>query len=265
MKNFYVPYLFACIFFLFFSCKKNNSPRNLSILLGENYFPLEIGKYIVYELDTISWVAQPGMDCVYLKDTSHSFLKEEIIDTYIDNEGNDNFILERYIRFDINEDWRIKDVWNISKSDARIERVEENIRFIKLTFPVEEGIRWNGNAFVDPNISTSFNGNAIDVYDYWDSDYYYSNVDQSEQIGDLSLDSITTIIQSDNANVQQYNYRYAVEKYARNIGLVYKEMQILDHNCCGFHPDTLQPCLDLPWEDKAERGFKLVQKIIDHN
>lgn len=266
MKNIYfLTLLLSFSFVLLFSCKKKEPTQNLSIVLGENYYPLEVGKYIVYELDTIVWFQQQGTDCIFDKDTSHSFLKEEITKTYDDDEGNTNFVLERYVRFDLNEEWTIKDVWNITKSDAKIERVEENLRFIKLVFPVKDGIRWNGNAFVDSNISSSFNGNAIDFYDHWDRDYQYLNVDVPEQIGDLNFDSLATIVQTDNEISQQYNYRYSVEKYARNIGLVYKEMRILDTQCCSFHPDTLQPCLDLPWDERAERGIKLVQKVIEYN
>ena len=127
--------------------------------------------------------------------------------------------MERYVRDDWNEDWQIKDVWNISKSDGTIERVEENLRFIKMVFPVDDGLRWEGNAFIDPNISNSFNGNSIKTYEFWDNDYFYSDVDQAEQIGNLTFDSIATIIQSDNENTQLFNYRYSVEKYARDIGL----------------------------------------------
>ena len=265
MKNIYIPFLLSVSFFLFFSCKKNDPPQDLSFLLGENYYPLNVGKYIVYELDTITWFTPSGTNCIFQTDTCHSFLKEEIIGIDVDDEGNTNFILERYVRDDWNEDWQIKDVWNISKSDGTIERVEENLRFIKMVFPVDDGLRWEGNAFIDPNISNSFNGNSIKTYEFWDNDYFYSDVDQAEQIGNLTFDSIATIIQSDNENTQLFNYRYSVEKYARDIGLVYKEMRILDHNCCAFHPDTLQPCHDLPWEEKAERGFKLVQKVLEYN
>jgi len=233
MKNpFPLLFLSAILLFLF-SCKKKN-PQDFTALQGENYYPLEVGKYIVYEVDTITWFEQTGTTCIFSSDTSHSYLKEEIVGTYFDNTGTESYILERFTRYHESEPWEIQDVWNITKHQSRVERVEENFRFIKMIFPVAEGSRWDGNAFIDTDTSLSFAGNLLELYRYWNPNYRYLEVDESQQIGAITLDSVATVVQSNTELTNNIRYRYSIEKYARNIGLVFKEMRIIDSDCCGL-------------------------------
>ena len=265
MKNPFSFFLFSTIVLLLISCQKEK-PQDFTTLQGENYYPLEVGKYIVYEVDTITWFEQSGTSCIFISDTSHSYLKEEIVGTYIDNSGTENFILERFTRYQESDPWEIQDVWNIAKYQSKLERVEENFRFIKMTFPVVEGASWDGNAFIDTDTSLSFAGNLLSLYRFWDPKYKYTGVDESQQIGDIALDSVATIVQSDTDVSNSIQYRYSVEKYARNIGLVFKEMRIIDSQCCGLsEPEDLESCHAIPWEERAEKGFKLVQTIVDYN
>ncbi|MEL6865958.1 MAG: hypothetical protein AAFP19_16145, partial [Bacteroidota bacterium] len=69
----------------------------------------------------------------------------------------------------------------------------------------------------------------------------------------MMFDSVATIYQADNENAIEL--RYSIEKYARNIGLVYREMRILD----------TQAIVDDPWEEKAQKGFIIRQQITRHN
>ena len=52
--------------------------------------------------------------------------------------------------------------------------------------------------------------------------------------------------------------REAIEKYARNVGLIEKQMRILDTQC-------IIECEGEPWEVKAEKGFILKQRILEFN
>ena len=55
---------------------------------------------------------------------------------------------------------------------------------------------------------------------------------------------------------QPSDRRFALEKYARGIGLAYREYWILD---------TQLNTDDRPWDQKAQRGFIFTQVLIDHN
>ena len=247
----------------YFSCKKNKPSEDLTLTKGLNYYPLEVGKYVTYQLDSIVFHSQSGGDCNFVGDTSHYFLKEEVVDVFEDNTGETNYIIERYTRENENEPWNIIDVWNTKVTDTQVERVEENLRFIKLVFPVWEGERWDGNSFLSQDTSIALGGESIEFYRYWEEKYEYGLVDVKEEINGIAFDSVMTIIQSPGDTLDKIHYRFSVEKYARNVGLVYKEMWILDNNCCGFN--DLGPCKDVAWEDKAEKGLILRQKVIGFN
>ena len=250
------------LFSIIYSCSESTVGEDLTIVKGFNYYPLSVGKYIIYEADSIVYSSRSGGTCSFGRDTSHFYLKEEVVDTYTDNTGELNYILERYIRYNENDSWEIADVWNTSMSDRQVERVEENLRFIKMVFPVSEGIGWNGNAFFKDTTLT-LGGEVIEFYKHWSPEYEYTSVDISETINNIEYDSVTTIVQSAPSE-NKVNHRYSIEKYARNIGLVYKELRILDTQCCEYFPE-LAPCDGIPWEEKAERGLIYQQRIIEHN
>ena len=258
--------LFSPFLFLFlFSCKKTDAPQNVALLKGVNYFPLEVGKYITYEVDSIIYRIQSGSECIFVSDTSHSFLKEIIVDEYVDNEGAINFVVERFKKKLATDSWKIDDVWYTKKTETQVERVEEDLRFIKMIFPVREGENWKGNAFIYVDTIVVGNDNMV-FYGFWSNDYKYESVDVKEEIGTYTFDSVMTVVQSD-ASDFKINYRNSIEKYARNVGLVYKEMQILDRQCCGIDDTAAarDSCYQVPWEVNAEKGLILYQRVIDYN
>ena len=104
----------------------------------------------------------------------------------------------------------IADVWNATRSNVRYEKVEEDERFIRLTFPVKEGATWNGNAF--------------NQQDAWD--YEYTDVDVARTYNGLSFSQTARVLQIDEFNFVQKHKAYEV--YAKNVGLVYKYYKYLD-------------------------------------
>ena len=263
--RFILHFSFFFLFLFIFSCKKTDAPQNVELLKGVNYFPLEVGKYITYEVDSIIYRIQSGSECTFVSDTSHSFLKEIIVDEYVDNEGAINFVVERFKKKLATDSWKIDDVWYTKKTETQVERVEEDLRFIKMIFPVREGERWKGNAFIYVDTIVVGNDNMV-FYGFWSNDYKYESVDVKEEIGTYTFDSVMTVVQSD-ASDFKINYRNSIEKYARNVGLVYKEMQILDRQCCGIDdtPSARDSCYQVPWEENAEKGLILYQRVIDYN
>lgn len=261
-KNKFTLLFFLTILGIFqMGCNENTVPEDLTVVKGLNYYPLEVGKFITYRLDSIVYTQASGADCNFVQDTASHFLKEEIVDIYEDNAGAVNYIVERYTRRDASQPWRVIDVWNTKKTDTQVERVEENLRFIKLVFPVREGASWDGNSFFQ-DTTVVIGGETIDFFNHWSSEYEYGEVDVPEEINGIQFDSVLTVIQSEPSE-NKINHRASVEKYARNVGLVYKEMLILDTQCCGAV--SLSECDGIAWEEKAERGLILRQWVIDFN
>ena len=187
---------------LIFGCKKSNSE---SVKYYYNYFPLEIGAWIEYDV----------VDIIHSElgsDTAEYQLKEIAAEEFLDNEGRLTYRIERYWRDDSNANWSVKDVWysNITRTTA--EKVEENMRFTKLIFPI--------------NISKYWDGNAYNNLEEWE--YYYDSLHKPKLINNLSFDSTITVIQRDNENVVEYEK--VKEIYATDIGLIYKSHIDLDIN-----------------------------------
>jgi len=260
--NWFILVVLVGLISLFNACSEGTVGEDLTVIKGLDYYPIEVGKFIIYEADSIVYHSQSGGTCNFVRDTSHFYLKEEVVDTYTDNTGKLNYIIERFIKYDINDPWEVTDVWNTYVAESHVERVEENLRFIKMVFPVNEGIRWNGNSFFKDTTLT-LAGEVIEFYKHWTPEYEYSEVDVVEEFNGIAYDSVSTIVQS-SPSENKINHRYSVEKYARKVGLVYKELRILDTQCCEFFPE-LGPCDLIPWEEKAEKGLIYRQSIIEHN
>lgn len=180
------------------SCKKD---KGVSPDMGYNYYPTTIGWFIEYEVDSISY-----NDFTNSIDTAHYFLKEVIESEFNNSAEMPSFRIERYKRNTTSDDWEISDVWFVIKNNTSIIRVEENIRYVKMIFPVKNGSRWNGN-----------NYNSFE-----EQNYEFTNKDEFFKVGQLNFDSTVTIKQFENINlIEKQEFR---EIYARNIGLIYKEM-----------------------------------------
>jgi len=185
-----------------FGCEKSN---NEPVSYYYNYFPLELG----------SWVDYNVTDIVHSdlgSDTSIYQLHEVITEEFLDNEGRLTYRVERFWRSDSTDNWVIKDVWYSNKTKTTAEKIEENVRFTKLIFPIKGSKYWDGNA-----------NNHLEEWEY-----SYDSIHEYKLINDLSFDSTITVIQRENENVVEYER--AKEVYAADIGMIYKKHIDLDIN-----------------------------------
>ena len=106
--------------------------------------------------------------------------------------------------------WVLRNVWAENRTATAAEKVEENVRFVKLVFPIKKSKSWNGNA-QNTNI---------------EMDYKYSFVDQFKTIAGLTFDSTLEVEQQNRLDLIYDNY--SVEQYAKNVGLVYKKVILVE-------------------------------------
>jgi len=236
--------LFVCS-----SCKDESTFEEPIIDETQAYFPIGIGKSITYQVDSI--IYDPTENSVEV-DTNRVYIQEVVVDTFRDEVGALIYRIERYQSSDSNFNWEIKDVWSASKSTTRAERFEENLRFVKMVFPVEDGDIWDGNVFIDETTLFSIAGESIEIFKSWF--YEVLSTDESEEIGGFFFEHVTTISQADEENLIEL--RRSVEKYAKGVGLVYREMEVYD-------TQTIDETVS--WDDKADKGFKLVMVVVDYN
>ena len=230
------------------ACNKQNELYTTASLT--DYFPLQVGKFITYNLDSTVYI-NFGQ-----KDTVIKYEVKDSIETRItDNVGRPAYRIVRYIRKTATQSWIANNTFMAIPTATTIEYVENNLRFQKLKLPIKDGYSWKGNSFID---TYSLNS-ATKYLDDWD--YTYDSVNVPLTIGGIQFASTLTVNQRNEflgqdpklPSTQYAEKNYSVEKYAKGIGLVYKEF--LHWEFQGTQPG--RPSF------YAGYGVKLT--MIDHN
>ena len=207
-----------CISLLIISCKKENE-----IFTSESvndYSFLQVGKYITYNLDSTLYI-NFGQ-----KDTVISYQAQDVVDAQItDNLGRPAYRIIRYIRKDTSANWQPNNTFIVVPTDKSIEYVENNLRFLKLEMPIKQDFSWKGNSYID---TYSLNSD-LQYLDDWD--YIYDSIDVPLMINSLNFDSTIKVTERDEflgqdpsiPGTQYAEKTYAEEKYAKGVGLIYRE------------------------------------------
>jgi len=176
---------------------------------GYNYYPEQQGSFIVYDVDSFFY-----NDFTDQIDTFKFQLKEKTESFYYDNQNRKTARIERYVKM-YNDTipysamtWTLKDVWASNKTVSTAEKVEENVRYVKLAFPIKEEQIWNGNA-----------QNTLDGWNY-----SYEFFDRPRTIGGVAFDSVLQVTQFDDKLNNLIKHQNYIELYARNKGLIYKKV-----------------------------------------
>ena len=99
------------------SCKKDNKVPPLN--LGYNYFPNNVGHYVIYNADSV--VVNP-LSVPWGVDSSIYQIKEVIDSIYMDGSNRPTQRIVRYIRPNPSSPWVLEKVWsgNLNKTDAEV-------------------------------------------------------------------------------------------------------------------------------------------------
>ena len=213
---------------------------------GYEYYPLELGKYWIYQVDSLIVLNENDP---HFK--SESFVKEQITNLFENEQGDTCYVLSRFVGPAQEGPYKLTDTWKIERTNSSLLRIEENLKFVKLVFPINVGQPWDGNLF-DQQTDIFVAQNQVAVYLEWE--YEVLNNSASISINDSLYNNVVRI--------QQANYdsglelRNANEWYAPGIGLIKRSMTIL--NTQDF------PSSD-PWLDRATSGFILEQVLVESN
>ena len=164
-----------------------------------NYVPTNINHSIIYDVDSTFYADFDSSVHYY-----HFQVMEKVESTYTDSAGRPTQRIERYKRDNISSPWQIASVWNSTLTATRFERYEDNERYIRLGFPINELQTWNGNAL--NNIGPE--------------EYSYDSFHVPLSIGSYNFDSSLTVIQFGDTSL--IHEKFGIEKYANHVGRVYK-------------------------------------------
>ncbi len=221
------------------------------------YFPLRVGSYVAYQVDSILFDDAPGGN---RKDTVSFQLKEEIASANVAPAGDTVYYLHRYRRTNEGDPWVLTDVWTATRTTAEALRTEENLKFRKLSFPLRYGKRWNPTAYINPNTSVHIGTENVKPFEGWEAEVL--SYDRSAIAGNFSFPEGQAMVVSQTDTDDGVMKRYMQETYVRHIGLVARHDEILDSRCIDL--GDFGPCLGKAWEEHASKGYILSLTLIDH-
>jgi hypothetical protein len=224
--------------------------------LGHDFFPLELGREYIYAVDSFIFRTIAGGLRV---DTVRLWRREFAFDSLSDDTGAAVYRFERSERYRPDAPWTPRGVFSAQREATRAMRTEENLRLIPLIFPPLEGRRWNGNQYVASDTRIIVAGESLELFKGWD--YRILSGAQAETIGERNYESVVAVRMADFESLVER--RLVIEKYARGVGLVYREYLIADTQCRQCCAGNTSQCLDIDWFAKAEKGFLMRQTLID--
>ena len=196
--------------------------------LGYAYFPLTVGDFRTYEVVVINYNLDGSTDTVSYQ------LQEVVSDSSIIGDET-SFRLDRYRRESNLDTWVIDSVWSARVNSYQAIVVEHNIPIIKLSFPLTEDKRWDGNAM-----------NAIDF-----DEFKIEDLGLSIQIDGVDYPNSLKMFKEDLRDPLGITRDdYHLEVFSAGMGLIYKVDENLKY-CSGCPPFTI------------EQGLVYEQKLLE--
>ena len=215
----------------------------------ESYWPLQTGKYITYQLDSLVYINFGK------KDTTISYqVKYETDELMNETASEKTYRVLRYIRKSSNQSWTPEAAFAATQTNNQIRFLENGLMFIKLQSPVKNGFSWKGNALIE----TSSANSLVRYLDNWT--YIYASVGLAEKLSNNEMVQTLTVNQRDEVigqadNPDSYSeINYAQEKYAKGIGMVYRKFLHKE-----YQPGTGSGGY------VAEGSYGVTYTMIDHN
>lgn len=238
---------------LLFSCNEKEEFTSESI---NDYMPLAVGKYITYRIDSTVFTNFGRATEVHKYQVKH-----EINAQITDNQGRPAYRVYYMIRDSAGLlPWQQTGTYSITPLNDQLEVQEDNLRFIKLHMPINDGFSWKGNRYIptnpyDPLYVFSNDDNIQD----WD--YYYDGDLSSFSYGGRNYSDVITVEQMDEAfNVpittpsSYASLTRSVERYSKSIGLIFRQYELWE-----YQPNTGGP------GGPYKTGFGITMWMIDHN
>jgi hypothetical protein len=215
-----------------YSCKKDQSPAPD---LGFEYYPVKEGFWVIYDVDSTFY------NLFTHQKENYTFQVMEVTDSIIpDNTGRSMMRKKRYYRSNASQSWQIGRIWSAVRTNEHLEVTEENVKYIKLIFPVRKSKTWNGNAM---NTEKELN-------------YKYTSVNTETTINGIHFDSSATVLQEADSNLIEK--RYKSEIYGKHVGMIYK----------AFIDVAVQDtAIDFskPFEERINTGVKYFYKLNSYS
>ena len=188
------------------SCSKDDEQL---VDLGLDYFPVEIGKYVEFVVDSTFVDEQFGAPSTVVQYE----LREVIAEEFIDQSGRTVQRIDRFVK-DSTGNWIIRDVWTQFRSNSKAERVEENQRKFRLSFRPDFEKRWDLNAFNNDQVFSN-----TSPFEFVEMEY--QEIDEPYTVNGMTFDSTIAVNTTYPSNLIITLIEY--ERFAKGVGLIEKE------------------------------------------
>lgn len=228
---------FSILMIALYACSSTDSVKPSD----ERYFPLKVGMFWVYDIEETSILRTT---CTDNGETVSKYeLRVLVIDSFPNSDQGITYSIQRSTRLNPSQPWQPVATWTSLIDKSQAINNESNIHYIKLVFPIFDGLQWNGNLL---NTEQQLNGSVEDTYQMAQTGKPYTTL-----LG-KSFDKTVTVIQND----EQKNILYRdtrSEVYALDVGLVYKESYLLK-----YFANSQLPCYA---QSKTQQGSILKQTL----
>lgn len=223
-----LPY---CIAILLFSCSRDTSTPENS---WNKYYPILIGSEKIYECTSIK-IDVPAN----IHDTSIFLMKEKTTALLSDTNNCKVYAINNFRSDSKTGEWMPYSSTSVQQYSHSIVRVENNVPYQILRFPAKKYYSW------DLNLYNTFPEQLAS----------YDKILASDTILGCVYDSVLTVIEQDFKNL--YSYQYAEEHYAKNIGMIFREVIDVESQPNHAHID-----LSLPIENRITKGTISIYKLM---
>jgi len=197
-----LPYkLTPLLFIITAGCKKTNEK---AFTLFTDYYPLKLQSCNIYSVDSTHYNDFNHTETQFLFE-----LKDSVVSVIEDDSSRYTVRIERYKR-EPGKNWNFQKVITRTITGRRAEEFIDNQRFVRLIFPPKPREVWNGNTY--NNLGRQ--------------EYIIVNAHIPFTEGNTSADSVVTVKQIDENNLIREDTAWEV--YAKNIGLIKKEVKALN-------------------------------------
>ncbi len=254
LKYLYTAIILSLSLFVISSCSEEKEDFATDKI--SDYVSLSAGKSITYRIDSTVFVKNGTVVETHKYRVKHTVLYETN-----DNEGNKTYIIQRLIN---NENgtgaWVQNGNYSVTPLKNQLIITNDNLRVVALQMPLSQGLSWSGNSSLPFNpYGSIYDMDTDDLMNRWS--FSYTNYGNETYEGQ-QYSNVWTIMQNNELSnippVPENSYGYkavSVEKYAKNIGLVYKDYHIYEH----------QPGNAGSGNQPYYAGFGITMWMIEHN
>lgn len=182
--------------------------------MGYSYYPLAVGDYRIYNVTDIKFKFNVG-------DTTRFQMRERVDTSFYDQTQTLNYKIVRSIRQNPNATWEDDSVMVVAKLDGMVLLTKDNTKYVKLVFPIREGVEFVGDAYNDH----LYNDSVVPVRGTKIRNekelYTYENVGAPYTTAAQTFPNTITVVQN-GPNSYQVRLDKRHEVYAENVGLVYR-------------------------------------------